>query len=445
MKTIHYLFCFCGLLTLLACSEPKSNGGLTIIKGAALFTGKEGDSLQTGMVLAIQADTVAGIFPARDPLPPDATVIDYSGKVIIPSLINGHGHLGLLLGDSAVSTNYSRDNIIRQLNKYASFGVGRVLSLGTDHELIFSLRDSSQKGLVPGATIYTAGFGIAASGGGPAAGFADKVMHPQTVAEAVKEVQQLAELHPDFVKVWVDDFGHTAPKMQDSIYAAVIKEAHAHHLRVAAHVFYLDDAKKLVAAGIDVLAHSVRDKPVDDTLINAMKEKGVFYIPTLTLDVYNFAYAGTPAWMNDTLFKRSLEPGVWERLNSAAFKEKQQKDSTLPKKKAAYETAVANLRRLDSAGIVIVLGTDSGAQPVRTQGFSEHLELQLMTEAGLTPKKALAAATTHAAQMLQVQHLCGTLETGKKADFMVLNGNPLNTIQATRSIAFVWKNGKVLQ
>lgn len=445
MKKLTCLLCITALLALLpGCTEKKQTSTLRLLKGVTLITGTA-DSVQNNMALAIKDDTIVGIISANDPLPPDATVIDYTGKTIVPAFINAHGHLGLLRGDSAVAGNYTRDNILRQLEKYASYGVCRVLSLGTDQDIIFGMRDSSQKGLLPGATIYTAGFGIGVSGGAPPMGFADKVLRPLTPDDAVKAVEQLAPLHPDFIKLWVDDFGKTVPKMQPAIYETVIREAHKANLRVAAHVFYLDDAKKLVAAGVDVLAHSIRDQLVDDTLINAIKQRGVFYIPTLTLDEYNFVYGNNPDWINDPFFKKSLEPGVWERLTSAAFKEKQLKDSTRSKKMAAFETARKNLRKLDSAGVTIVLGTDSGAQPVRTQGFSEHLELQLMTEAGLTPMQALLAATRNAAQMLQITKQCGTLEPGKKADFIVLDGNPLKDIRNTRKITAVWKNGQQLK
>ena len=198
-------------------------------------------------------------------------------------------------------------------------------------------------------------------------------------------------------------------------------------------------------AGVDVIAHSIRDKDVDDELINAMKQKNVYYIPTLSLDDYNFVYADQPDWINDSLFKASLEPGVWERLTSDKFKQQLQNDTTLAKKKAAFETAMRNLKKLSDAGIVIVLGTDSGAQPVRTQGFSEHLELQLMVEAGLTPMQVIVAATNNGAKMLHINNKAGTLQKGMKADFIVLNGNPLEDIKQTRNIATVWKDGKAVQ
>jgi imidazolonepropionase-like amidohydrolase len=411
-----------------------------IIKGVTLIDGT-GTAPKQNVNVVIKGDVIDAVLSSNASLPKGATVTDYSGKFVMPALINGHCHLGLLKGDNSSPNNYTRENILRHLEKYEQYGICTVLCLGTDREIIFPLRDSSRKGLLPGATIYTAGYGITAAGKSPPANLSPRLMQPLTPEDAVKDVDELALLKTDFVKIWVDDFYGSVAKMKPEIYEAVIKEAHEKGLRVAAHVFYLEDAKRLVNAGIDVLAHSIRDKDVDDELINAMKQKGVCYIPTLTLDDYNIVYANAAAWINDNFFKASLEPGVWERLTSVTFKEQLQNDTTLPKKKAAFEIAMRNLKKLADAGILIVLGSDSGAQPVRAQGFSEHLELQLMVEAGLTPMQAIVDATNNGAKLLQANKEFGTLKTNMKADFIVLDGDPLTDIKQTQTIVAVWKNG----
>jgi imidazolonepropionase-like amidohydrolase len=270
-------------------------------------------------------------------------------------------------------------------------------------------------------------------------------LRPATPAEAIADVRKLALLKPDFLKLWLDDGGGTMPKMEPAVYEALIKEAHQQGLKVAAHVYYLEDAHRLVNAGIDLLAHSIRDKEVDAALITAMKEKGTFYIPTLSLDEYGFIYAGQPEWVNDPFFIRSLEPGVLEMLTSDAYRQQQQQDKTREKKMRAFMTAVVNLRKLDSAGVKIAMGTDAGAFPVRAQGFSEHLELQLMVEAGLSPLKVISCATQNGAVLLGIDKQVGTLTAGKKADFMILEGDPSQDINNTRTIVEVWKNGKKVE
>jgi imidazolonepropionase-like amidohydrolase len=438
MKISALLLSF--LLFINCCSISSFSQTVKVVKGVTLIDGT-GTGPKQNVNVVIKGDLIDAVLTSNAPLPKDASVTDYTGKFVMPALINTHCHLGLLKGDISSPNNYTRENILRHLEKYQQYGISRVLSLGTDREIIFSLRDSSREGLLPGATIYTAGYGFTAPGKSPPANLSPDLRQPQNPGEAVKGVDDLAILKPDFVKIWVDDFYGAATKMKPEIYEEVIKEAHKKGLRVAAHVYYLEDAKRLVNAGVDALAHSIRDKDVDDELINAMKQKGVYYIPTLTLDEYNIVYADDAAWVNDPFFKASLEPGVWERLTSPSFRQQLQKDTTFSKKKAAFETAGRNLKKLADAGVVIVLGSDSGAQPVRTQGFSEHLELQLMVEAGLTPMQAIVAATNNGAKLLQVNKQCGTLNTNMKADFIVLDGNPLNDIKQTRNIVAVWKNG----
>jgi imidazolonepropionase-like amidohydrolase len=411
----------------------------TLIKDVTLIDGN-GNAPQTHVNLLIEGDSIVSIGTGT--FPPHTKVISMSGKTVMPLLIGGHEHLGLLKGNTASAANYTHANVVRQLRHYLHYGVGTVLSLGTDQPLVFALRDSSRRGLIPGATLLTAGYGFGAKNGLPPATFGTQVLRPETPAEAVVDVRKLATLKPDFLKLWLDDGGGTMPKMEPAVYEALIKEAHQQGVKVAAHVYYLEDARSLVNAGVDLLAHSIRDKEVDAALITAMKEKGTFYIPTLSLDEYNFIYAGQPEWVNDPFFIRSLEPGVWEMITSDAYRQQQQQDKNREKKMRAFMTAVVNLRKLDSAGVKIAMGTDAGAQPVRAQGFSEHLELQLMVEAGLSPLKAISCATLNGAVLLGIDKHVGTLSAGKKADFMILQGDPSQDINNTRTILEVWKNGK---
>lgn len=366
---------------------------------------------------------------------------DFSGKIIMPVITNAHAHLGTVKGVTASAVNYTRDNILRQLQKYETYGVDAIQVMGSDREMIFDMRDSSQKGLLPGATIYTAGYGFSAPNGGPPSNLGmDKVYRPATPEEAIKDVQELATLKPDLIKMWVDDFGGTSPKMKPEISAAIISEAHRQHIRVASHLYYLEDAHRLVDQDVDIIAHSIRDKDIDDALIQKMKQKGVAYIPTLSLDEFQFAYANKPEWLDEPFFKVALELGVYEMITADDYRSKIMSNPNFEKNKAAYATALRNVKKLFDAGILIALGTDSGANPVRVQGFSEHLEMQLLTEAGLTPLQAIMIATQNAAKVVH-KNIPGTLEKGNPASFIVLQNNPAKDIKNTRSILEVWKNG----
>ena len=243
--------------------------------------------------------------------------------------------------------------------------------------------------------------------------------------------------------MWVDDIGGTMPKMKPEIYRAVIDEAHKNNLRVAAHVYYLADAKSLVDAGVNVLAHSIRDAAGDEALINAMKSHHVSYIPTLELDESFFLYADRPALIQDPFVAAALSPEVRDMISKPDWREKVEHDPKTSKDRKAFAMARTNLKAMQDAGVTIAMGTDSGATPLRIQGFAEHLELELMVEAGLTPMQALVAATKGSAAVAGATQV-GTLEPGNAADFIVLDANPLDDIRNTRKISAVWHNGKQL-
>lgn len=409
-----------------------------LLKNVNLIDGN-GGAVKNNTDILIQADTIANIGKDLDTT--GLQVIHLKGKTVIPALISAHVHIGTLKGTSAKTENYTRENILSQLKKYQDYGVTNILVMGTDRPLLFQrgLRDSSAKGRLPGARIYTAGYGF---GVPPVDLNMDKLYRPSNVDEVAENIKSLKKLNPTVVKIWVDDFGGKAPKMDPVIYKAIIDQAHRNRLRVAAHVYYLSDARKLVSDGLDIFAHSIRDSVLDDSFLQQMKIKKVAYIPTLSLDEFAYIYARKPDWINDAFFKNSLEPGVYEMITSGKYQQDLKNSASYAKNIKAFETALKNLKKLFDAGIVIAMGTDSGAMPIRTQGFSEHLEMELMVQAGLTPLQAITVATKNSAEVLQINSKFGTLEKGKVADLIILNADPIENIKNTRKIEAVYKAGK---
>lgn len=413
-----------------ACADAQ----MIAIKNVRLIDGSGREPVENATVV-VEGTRIRSVGAAEAPA--GATVIDGTGRTLIPGLINAHGHLGLIEGTQSGGGHFTRENVEKQLSLYASYGVTAVVSLGMNSDLIYSLR-----GKAPGAQIFSAdrGFGVK-DGAPPIAVGPDQIYRPESAVEARTLVNQSALRHPDILKVWVDDLGGSAPKMKPEIYTAVISEAHKRKLRVAAHVYNLADAKALVDASIDVLAHSVRDLPVDQELIAAMKKRGVFYVPTLELDEAAFIYADAPPWINDPFFTRALGPGVLEMITSDAYRTKTKSSAGTARSNAAFAMGLRNLKALHDAGVKVAMGTDSGAQPIRVQGFAEHRELQLMVQAGLTPAEALVCATKNGAAMIGAAKL-GTIEAGKDASLVLLGGNPLDGIQHTMEIEKVWIAGK---
>jgi imidazolonepropionase-like amidohydrolase len=383
--------------------------------GARIIDGRGRPPIEKG-TLFIRSGRIEAVGQ-RVKLPAGVTRIDATGKTIIPGLINAHGHV----------------NNREQLGFYLRDGITTVFSLGGDKE--FDLR--KQCALAPPGTVphlYVAG------------PIQDSTAIPGAVAvttpeQARRSVDELILNQPDIVKLRVDDFLGARPKMSPEVYQAVIDEAHKNGYRTAVHVVLLDDAKGVLRAGVDYIAHSVRDREVDDEFVRLMKEHHAFYSPTLTREVAVFTYSETPAFFSDPFFLKEADPAEMAKMSDAKHQESVRNDHAAQWYKDHLPIAMHNLKALSDAGIVIAMGTDSGGGPGRFQGYFEHLELEYETKAGLSPMQALVSATSGAAQAVNISQQVGTLEKGKWADFVILNANPLDDIRNTRAIDSVWIGG----
>src|SRR5690606_4176246 len=230
-------------------------------------------------------------------------------------------------------------------------------------------------------------------------------------------------------------------------FEAQVEQAHQRGLRTAVHIFSLAEAQFAVDAGIDVIGHSVRDRDVTTAFIDAVKARNVHYVPTLTRDLSAFVYESTPAFFNDPFFLRgrSLYEEQIGTLTDPARQARVRADPAAQAIKPALEQAKRNLKLLADAGVAIAFGTDSGPAgiPGRWQGYFEHVEMELMVEAGLTPLQVLTAATGGSAKAMALVDV-GTLEAGKRADFIVLDADPLADIRNSRQIDSVWMSGRRL-
>ena len=416
-----------------------------VLEGARLIDGT-GKAPRENSVIVVQGDRITAVGVAgKVKVPKGARVVDVHGRTIMPGLINAHGHVGLVANGKNSADAYTRENIIPQLVQYEQYGVTSIMALGLNRDLGYEIRDEQRKGGVPGASLFVAGRGIGVPDAAPPVPVApDQVYRPQTKEEAIANVREAASHHPDMLKLWVDDIYGKFPKMKPEVFQAAIEEAHKNKIHVAAHVFYLADAKALVKAGVDALAHSVRDQPVDAELIKAMKAKGTFYVPTFTVDESAFIFAENPAVTSDPLLAQAVPAENLQTWQGQEYKNKVANDPNTPKIKAALINGMKNLKALSDAGVRIAFGTDSGAQPARVPGWAEHHELELMVRAGLTPIQALNAAGKGSAAMLGLKDR-GTIEPGKKADLLVLDANPLEDIKNTRELVSIWHGGKEIK
>ena len=427
-----------------AASPNHMNAQMTALTHVRVIDGTGRAPLEDATVV-IEGNRILAVEPANSTLPAAAKVVDLHGDTVMPGLINAHGHLALIADGQNSATAYTSENVLAELRQYESYGVTTMLSLGLNRDLLYPIRAQQRQGKLDGATVFTADRGIGVPDGAPPLPAApDQLYRPANVEDARAAVDAMAKRHADIIKIWVDSLGGTKPTMSPEIYRVVIAEAHKHHLRVAAHVYYLADAKSLVNDGVDVLAHSIRDKPVDQELIAAMKRRGVWYIPTLTVDESFYIYAEHPGFMQLDFFKDAISPVLLTMLSSDAYSQKVNRDPKTAQHKADFAMDQKNLKALYDAGVRVGFGTDSGAMPTRIPGFSEHRELEDMVQAGLTPMQAIVCATRSNAELLGIEAVRGTLRPGKRADLIVLAANPLDDITNTRSIVTIFHDGRTV-
>lgn len=380
--------------------------------------------------------------------PKGTTEIDLAGKYVIPGIIAGHSHLGNTKGFIQDTKNFTRENAENQLKNFASYGVTTMVSMGTDQSPVWDIRKEQRSGRPTYTRVYTAGRGFTGKNGYPtsAQGMKGVPYEIETVEQAKKAVDEQAAIHADLIKIWMDDHLGKEKKISQELAKAIIDQAHLRGMKVAAHIFYREDARALIESGLDMIIHSVRDKPVDDSLIALMKRKKAWQgAATLAREISMFYYAEPKPFLDDPFFQRGVGGANGEivtRMKSEAFLKGQRLDPDHDLYPGFLETAKKNLKTLYDAGVNIGFGSDSGP-PLRFQGYFEHWEMQLMHEAGFKPDQILHIATHNASQCLGINHDLGTLEKGKWADLVVLGKNPLEDIKNTRTIEMTLIAGNV--
>jgi imidazolonepropionase-like amidohydrolase len=421
------LFVSSAAVALLSVTMPAQQPAATIaFTGARVIDGTDRAPIDNAAILVRDGKVVAVGPAAGVAVPAGAQRVALAGKTVIPGLVNAHGHVGNTVGME--QGHYSAENVMRDLKTYAAYGITTVFSLGDDQAAGIAARDAQRTPSLNRARLFVAG----------------PVLAPKTVEEARQLVDEDAAMKVDIVKIRVDDNLGTTPKMAPAIYKAVIDEAHKKGKRVAVHLFYLDDAKAVLDAGADFIAHSVRDVAVDDAFVAMLKRRDVCYCPTLMREVSTFVYESTPSWFSDPLFLKHADMAAVEALKQPVRQQAMANSKSAQRYKAGLEVANRNLKKLSDAGVRIAMGTDTGP-PARFQGYFELMELEMMAKAGLTPRQVLASATRDAARCMKLDAELGTLEPNKWADFVVLDADPLTDITNVRRIDSVWIAGNRVQ
>jgi len=434
-RSLFAVFCLAGAML------NTADAAATVFRNFTLIDGT-GAAPVAAAALVVDAGRVSWVGPVAGlQAPPGARSVDLTGKYVIPGLIDAHVHLALVHGLTQDVKFYTKDLVEQQLGVYAAYGITSVLVLGTDTDAIFDVRARQRSGVSAETRVFTAGQGLVYKGSyGGVAGLNGRVANAD---EARAAVDAQAAKGVDVIKFWVDDeFGSIPTRMPPEVTGAIIDQAHRHHLKAIAHVFYLSDARTLVNQGVDALAHSVRDKPVDDAFIDSMKAHNTWQLAATLSREASFTYSKLP-FLDDSFFTRALDASTVAELSNSKYVHERAAAPNFSRYPGVLETALQNTRREAAAGVMMGMGTDSGPSG-RFPGYFAHWELELMVKAGLTPLQALTAATGKNAAFLGAQAL-GTLQAGKWADFVVLGRDPTADIRNTHAIQAVYISGESKQ
>jgi len=371
-------------------------------------------------------------------IPEGATRVDLTGKTVIPALIDAHSHIGYMKNLTSGSQNYTRENILDHMYRFAYFGVAASQAMGTDFGVLpYQIRDELLAGKYPDAARFlTAGRGLSPIDEISPTNMRHAAYVVTTEEGARASVGELAAQKVKIVKTWVDDRGGSVKKLTPDLYRAIIDEAHKHNMRVAVHATGLADAKELLRAGIDIFAHMISD--VDDELVALFKQHPNTAVLSALGGPRRAIYA---PWLNPphSLVAETVSAEQIKRLQGR-FPERS--PDALKRAQDAWDRLARGIAKLNAAGVKIGVGTDGGGQQGdQFIGWTMHTELENMVAAGITPAQVIVAATRNSAEILGLDDL-GMIAPGKSADFVVLDANPLDDITNTRRIGNVYLRGR---
>ena len=431
------------LLSVAAYAQP---GGV-VYDGARLIIGDTSAPVENG-TLIVQNGRILAIG-AKDAVrvPSVAAHVDLTGKTLMPAMNNVHIHIGYEGYVSWGVENHTAENVLDHLEREAFFGVGTAMTMG-DQPTAFALqfqRDQLAGKFPPAARFFFAA-GMAPPGGGPDALLIQgttplhAVNEVSTPEEAVAAVRKIAASNIKQIKFWVDNRDNNRggrKKMPPEVYTPLIAEAHRHGITVHAHATNLQDQKGVVKAGVDVLVHTVAAEKLDDEFMSILGEKKPYWVPVMGLGDRAELCDGSNPFIEQVLpdsVVADIRAGkTW--LPSAPCSAPASAQAAQREENLKY-----NFPRYLSSGARIVLGTDAGVSAKYSYGFAEHHEIGMYVSLGMTPAEALVAATSRPTEVLRIKDT-GTLAKGKRADFIVLNANPLESIRNTRAIDSVYFDG----
>jgi imidazolonepropionase-like amidohydrolase len=432
----------CASLLALASAAPAEPAAKKLaLVGGMLLDGYETPPLHHAAVL-IEGDRIMAVGQASEVrVPPDATVIDTSGRVMLPGLVDLHVHLIILgHGDYSRWDPWIAEHKLVQTVKEISArqllmaGVTSAVDLGSTLEESLRVRDRINRGEIPGPRMWMSGPWITRDPGEYSDALPTQLV-VDTPAEAAGAVDRLADAGVDVIKAYVE--------LKPEHYRAIAEAAHRRKLKVHAHVYDPEDVRNALEAGIDVLTHvgSAGTPPYAPELVRAIAVRGTPVVVTAAHRVWVFpATVDFPERIEDPRLRQDFTPQIHDEVMRSLRDFRRLSYFATTDRQMGY--GPASLKQWLDAGVVLGMGTDSGT-PLNFHTEALWREIKAHVDMGLSPVRAISAATRVGARILGRGHDLGTLEPGKLADVIVVKGNPLFDIMALADVEVVVKGGVV--
>ncbi|HUE81546.1 MAG TPA: amidohydrolase family protein [Pyrinomonadaceae bacterium] len=423
------------------------SGEAILVRNGLLIDGTGKAPLEHASIL-IERGRFTKITSGNLKAPAGARIIDATGKTVLPGLIDMHAHLisGGFDTISEKSMSYDPVEQLRALKQMLYWGVTAVYVPVQPLESGMQLRSLVSRNVFPSPRLFISGPGFTAPGGWGGANHPDARIELTDRTSIKQQVRRLANAKVEILKLFYDDmsssFTRPLPKLEKELMEAVISEAHANKLKVMVHAYRTDDHKDAMRAGADVMAHSAITEPVDDEYIELARKSRTMYLATLSVYHDVFDEHSIRSLVAEEFVQRTVPQKTLKTLTDAEPLNSFVKSIKQDYIKQQLPTIDANLKKLSENGIAIGVGPDTGV-PGSFPGIAVHREMELMVQAGVIPAKALVAATKTGAACLG-QKLLGSVETGNKADVVIVKGNPVDDIKNTRKIEVVIKEGQLI-
>jgi imidazolonepropionase-like amidohydrolase len=408
-----------------------------------LLDGHDAPPLHHAAVV-IEGERIVAVGPRSEvKVPEGATVVDTRGRVMLPGLIDLHVHLVILgHGDYARWDPWIAEHgLVEQVMEISAkqllgAGVTSAVDLGATLKESLSVRDRIQRGEIPGPRMWMAGPWITRDLGEYSDALPTQIL-VDTPGDAARAVDRLADAGVDVIKAYVG--------LRPEHYRAIADAAHRRKLKVHAHVYEPEEVRDALEAGIDVLTHagSAGTPPYPPELVRAIAVKGTPVVVTAAHRVWVYpATLDFPERIEDPRLARDFPPFLYQEVMDSLRN---------PQRLAYFGTTdrerlygPASLKQWLDAGVVLGMGTDSGT-PLNFHTEALWREIKAHVDLGMPPMRAISAATRENARILGRGHDLGTIEPGKLADLIVVDGNPLFDITALGRVETVVKGGVVFR